>query len=683
MTKHIAIIQGHSGPRGDHFGHALAGSYAKGAEEAGREVNGFCGDGAIRESLIGVVEAGEAGRKKWLEKMRARAQRRIGCRRQEAMEKKFFLDYLLRPHWRTLAIAFVAIIFEGLADLLEPWPIKIVLDYVIGSKHPPQWLAGLMTSDFGADKLAILNLAVAAVVVFAVAGAASHYTEKYLTTKVGQEVMCDLRRTVYHHIQRLSLSFYDRSRVGDLISRVTVDIDAIQDFVSSALLGIVVDALKLAGMVALMFYLNWRFTLIALLVAPVLFMEVYSLTRRIKSATRDLRKKESEIVSVVEESLSSIRVVKAFAREDYEEKRLDRESRASMEMALRARSVKARLAPVVEVIVAAGTAIVLWYGARLALAGELTAGDLVIFLLYLGKLYKPMRDLSKMADVVSKAMIGAERIKEVIQTERDARDLPGARPAPAFKGGVTFDQVTFGYDDDRPVLKDVSLTIKPGQFVALVGPTGGGKSTLAGPSPRFYDPQSGQVKIDGTDVRSFTVKSLRQQISFVLQETLLFHAPVWQNIAYGKPEATREEIIRAAKLANADEFIERMPQGYDTVIGERGATLSGGQRQRIAIARAIIRDSPILILDEPSSGLDAASEELVFEALGRLTRDKTAIVIAHRLTTVRKADAIFVLQDGVVVESGAHNELLARGGLYAHLYEIQFKDKAEAGAGCI
>jgi ATP-binding cassette, subfamily B, bacterial len=598
------------------------------------------------------------------------------------MERKFFIDYLLRPHWPALVVAFVAIIFEGFADLLEPWPIKIVLDYVIGSKRPPQWLAGVVNSSFGTDKLAILNLAVAAVVVFAVAGAVSHYTEKYLTTKVGQEVMCDLRRAVYHHIQRLSLSFYDRSRVGDLISRVTVDIDAIQEFVSSALLGMVVDALKLAGMVALMFYLNWRFTLIALLVAPVLFVEVYSLTRRIKSAARDLRKKESEIVSVVEESLSSIRVVKAFAREDYEEKRLDRESRASMEIALRARRVKARLSPVVDVIVAVGTAIVLWYGARLAIAGELTAGALVVFLLYLGKMYKPMRDLSKMADVVSKAMVGAERIREVIQTEHEARDLPGARPAPKFKGEVTFDRVTFGYQDERPVLKDVTLTIKPGQFVALVGPTGGGKSTLAGLIPRFYDPQSGLVKIDGTDVRNFTVKSLRQQISFVLQETLLFHAPVWQNIAYGKPEAMREEIIRAAKLANADEFIERMPQGYDTVIGERGATLSGGQRQRIAIARAIIRDSPILILDEPSSGLDAASEELVFEALGRLTRDKTAIVIAHRLTTVRKADVIFVLKDGVVVESGAHDELLARGGLYAHLYEIQFSDKAAAGAGC-
>jgi subfamily B ATP-binding cassette protein MsbA len=278
-------------------------------------------------------------------------------------------------------------------------------------------------------------------------------------------------------------------------------------------------------------------------------------------------------------------------------------------------------------------------------------------------------------------MVGAERIKEVIQTEREACDLLGARPAPKFKGEVTFDRVTFGYDDERPVLKDVSLTIKPRQFVALVGPTGGGKSTLAGLIPRFYDPQSGRVKIDGTDVRSFTVKSLRQQISFVLQETLLFHAPVWQNIAYGKPEATREEIVRAAKLANADEFIERMSQGYDTVIGERSATLSGGQRQRIAIARAIIRDSPILILDEPSSGLDAASEELVFEALSRLTWDKTAIVIAHRLTTVRKADAIFVLQDGVVVESGVHDELLARGGLYARLHEIQFSEKAAVGAG--
>jgi subfamily B ATP-binding cassette protein MsbA len=488
--------------------------------------------------------------------------------------------------------------------------------------------------------------------------------------------MCDLRHALYHHIQRLSLSFYDRNKVGDLISRVTGDVDAIQDFVSSAMLGIFVDVLKLTGMIAAMFYLNWHFTLLALLVAPILFLEVYSLTRRIKRAAREVRKKESEIVSVVEESLSSIRVVKAFAREDYEEERLDEQTRASMEMALRARSIKARLAPIVDIIVAIGTGIVLWYGARLVLEGELSPGALVVFLLYIEKMYKPMRDLSKMSDTVSKALVGAERIKEIIQTEREVRDLPGARPAPRFKGEIEFDRVCFGYQPDRPVLKDVSLVVRPGQFVALVGPTGGGKSTLTSLIPRFYDPQSGLVKIDGADVRSFTVKSLRQQISFVLQETLLFRAPVWQNIAYGKPRATMDEIIRAAKLANADEFIERMPQGYDTMIGERGVTLSGGQRQRIAIARAIIRDSPILILDEPGTGLDASSEELVIEALDRLMEGKTTIVIAHRLETIRKADVIFALKDGVVVESGTHQELLARGGLYAQFHEIQFRDEA-------
>ncbi|HEY7547224.1 MAG TPA: ABC transporter ATP-binding protein [Blastocatellia bacterium] len=592
------------------------------------------------------------------------------------MGKRFFIDHILRPHWRLLGIALLAVIFEGVADLLDPWPIKIVLDYVIGSRPMPEWIAGFINAIFGENKSATLIFAVIAVVIIAVVGAVATYTEKYITTKVGQEVMCDLRHALYHHIQRLSLSFYDRNKVGDLISRVTGDVDAIQDFVSSAMLGIFVDVLKLTGMIAAMFYLNWHFTLLALLVAPILFLEVYSLTRRIKRAAREVRKKESEIVSVVEESLSSIRVVKAFAREDYEEERLDEQTRASMEMALRARSIKARLAPIVDIIVAIGTGIVLWYGARLVLEGELSPGALVVFLLYIEKMYKPMRDLSKMSDTVSKALVGAERIKEIIQTEREVRDLPGARPAPRFKGEIEFDRVCFGYQPDRPVLKDVSLVVRPGQFVALVGPTGGGKSTLTSLIPRFYDPQSGLVKIDGADVRSFTVKSLRQQISFVLQETLLFRAPVWQNIAYGKPRATMDEIIRAAKLANADEFIERMPQGYDTMIGERGVTLSGGQRQRIAIARAIIRDSPILILDEPGTGLDASSEELVIEALDRLMEGKTTIVIAHRLETIRKADVIFALKDGVVVESGTHQELLARGGLYAQFHEIQFRDEA-------
>jgi subfamily B ATP-binding cassette protein MsbA len=316
---------------------------------------------------------------------------------------------------------------------------------------------------------------------------------------------------------------------------------------------------------------------------------------------------------------------------------------------------------------------VLWYGVHLVLTGVMTAGSLLVFLLYLGKMYKPMRELSKMTDTLSKTAVGYERIQEVLETERDVRDLRGARPAANFKGAIAFSHVEFGYAKDDQILQDVDFKIEPGQIAAFVGPTGAGKTTIASLVARFYDPVSGQVTIDGQDIRRYKLKTLRRQISFVLQETLLFRAPVWQNIAYGRPEASRAEIIEAAKLASADEFIVRMPEGYDTMVGERGMTLSGGQRQRIAIARAIIRQAPILILDEPSSGLDAASEEVVFESLGRLMEGKTAIVIAHRLATVRRADVIFVLDKGKIVERGTHEELIIRGGLYAQLYEIQFK----------
>jgi subfamily B ATP-binding cassette protein MsbA len=486
--------------------------------------------------------------------------------------------------------------------------------------------------------------------------------------------MHDLRRSVYHHVQRLSLSFHDKGRTGDLISRITSDIDAIQDFISQALLGIVVNVLTLFGMLAVMFYLNWRFTLIALSVAPPLFVVVYTYTRRIKQASRAVRKKESEIVSVAQEVLSSIRVVKAFAREDYEQERFERQSLESVETALQARSLKAKLAPVVQVIVAVGTSLVLWYGTRLVLAGELSTGSLLVFLIYLGKMYKPMRELSKMADTVSKTAVGFERVREVIDMEREVKNVKGARPAPRFQGDIEFAHVDFGYSPDSLTLRDVNFRIKPGQVAAFVGPTGAGKTTIASLVARFYDPTRGEVRIDGHDIRSYRLKSLRQQIAFVLQESVLFRAPIWQNIAYGKPEASRAEIIAAAKLANADEFIVQMPEGYDTMVGERGATLSGGQRQRIAIARAIIRNAPILILDEPTSDLDAASEELVFDALGRLMEGRTSMVIAHRLTTVRKADVIFVLDKGSIVEQGTHDQLLKQGGLYAELHEIQFHE---------
>jgi subfamily B ATP-binding cassette protein MsbA len=444
-------------------------------------------------------------------------------------------------------------------------------------------------------------------------------------------------------------------------------------------LDVAVDLLTLAGMIVVMLWLNWHFTLIAMEVAPLLFVEVYTLTRRIKKGTRAIRKKEGEIMSVVQESLTAIRLVKAFAREDYEENRLKKETLESIDMTLRARKIKARLSPVVDMIVAGGTCVVLWYGARLVVTGDLTSGALVVFLFYLGKMYKPMRDLSKMADTVSKSIVGMERVTEIIKTKDEVIDLPRARRAPPFCGQIDFDHVSFGYVDDQPVLNDLTFRISPGQFVALVGPTGGGKSTIIGLIPRFYDPTAGTVRIDGTDVRAFTMKSLREQMSFVLQETLLFNASIWQNIAYGKPDATRQEIVRAARLANADEFIQKLPKGYNTIVSQRGGSLSGGQRQRIAIARAIIRDSPILILDEPTTGLDAASEHLVMQAIDRLTEGKTSIVIAHRLSTISRADVIFVIKEGKIVETGCHQELKALGGLYATLCALQLRDEILPG----
>ena len=588
------------------------------------------------------------------------------------MQKKIRITDLLYPHWGTLSLAFIAVLGESITDLLEPWPLKIVFDHVFGSKKMPDWLATI-TAPIGSDKFSILNFAVLAVIVIAVFGAISSYFEKYLTTSVGQWVMHDLRRVLYSHIQRLSLSYHDQKRTGDLISRCTTDIDAVQSLISQVMLGMLVNVLTLTGMMLVMLYLNWAFTVIALLVAPALFFVVYHYTHRIKNASRALRRQEGEVVSVLEEVLSSIRVVKAFAREDYEQKRFERESRESVERALRARNFKAKLPPIVEIIVAAGTCLVLWYGARLVLAGSLTGGELLVFLLYLGKMYKPMRELSKMTDTISKADIGWERIREVLENESRVRDFPGARRAPRFKGRIEFEHVRFAYNGNGAVLEDLTFDIKPGQMVALVGPTGAGKTTIVSLLPRFYELNGGFIRIDGTDIRKFKQKSLREQISFVLQETLLFRATVAQNIAYGKPQATHEEIVRAAHLANADEFIDRMSDGYETMIGERGVTLSGGQRQRITIARAIIRDSPILILDEPSAGLDAESEKLVFDALENLMQGKTSIVIAHRLATVRRADVIFVVDGGRVVEKGSHEELLTRGGLYSHLYTLQFK----------
>ncbi|HEY6972605.1 MAG TPA: ABC transporter ATP-binding protein [Candidatus Angelobacter sp.] len=595
----------------------------------------------------------------------------------EELENHFSLRSLLQPHWKALTIGLLAVGAETAAGLLEPWPLKVVFDSVLHTKKSPDWLSGVIISFIGQDTLRVLKFAAIAVILIAAIGAIGTYVEKKTITEVGQRVMHALRRSFYWHIQRLSMSYHDNKRTGEVISTVTTDIDSIQSAITSGILDFLYYSLTLLGMIAVMLYLDWRFTLIALSVLPALIMVVYTFTRRIKKASRAVRKKEAEIVSTLQEVLSSIRIVKAFAREEYEQEKFEAESSESVDLALKARNIKARLTPAVDIIVASGTALVLWFGARQVLEGLLTPGVLVVFFLYLGKMYKPMRELSKMTDTYSKAIVGFDRIKDFLAIDLQVKDVPDAVAAPPFTGAIEFEHINFAYVPQHPVLKDINLKVKPGQVAALVGPTGCGKSTLISLIPRFYDPQSGAIKIDGVDVRRYERRTVRSQMSFVLQETLLFRATIWQNIAYGKPEATREEIIRAAELANADEFIRQLSQGYDTMVGERGVTLSGGQRQRIAIARAIIRNSPILILDEPSTGLDAASEKLVLEALERLMETRTTIIVAHRLATVQNANVIFVLQDGVIRERGTHQELLAANGLYADFYALQSRKEEE------
>ena len=413
----------------------------------------------------------------------------------ESRGKAVQIGDLLKPHWLALGLGLLAALGEAITNVLEPWPLKLVLDNVLQAKPVHGWMNRLILSTVGSNGLAVLKFAVIAVFVIAVADAICSYAQKYLTTSVGQWVMHDLRRTLYSHIQRLSLAYHDQKQTGDLISRITSDIDAIQNFIASGLLGVLVDALTLLGMVAYMFYLNWRFTLVALSVAPVLFGIVFSYTRRIKQATREVRKKEGEMVSIVQEVLSSIHVVRAFGQEEYEQRRLEEQSMDSVEAALRARSLKARLLPIVEIIIAVGTCLVVWFGARMVLTGTLSVGALIIFIFYLEKMYKPMQDLSKMTDTFSRAAAGYERIREVLDTDNQIKDARGASPAPRFQGGIEFEHVRFAYQPESLVLKDVSFTIDPGRVAALVGPTGAGKSTIISLIARFYEPCSGKVKI--------------------------------------------------------------------------------------------------------------------------------------------------------------------------------------------
>ncbi len=590
------------------------------------------------------------------------------------------IRHLLRPYRGKLLIVLAAMLVETAMSLASPWPLKIIIDNVVGSHKLPHLLDEIVRPmlDKG-NKLQVAGLAALAFVLIALFGALASYIDNYYTESVGQWVAHDLRMRTYQHLQRLSLGYYNTHQTGTLLSTITTDIQTIQGFASSSTLDILIDMLTIVSMLGLMFWLNWDFTLIALAVTPFLLFFITRFKKAVKKATHQVRKEQAEIVAVVQQGLESMQVIEAFGRQDMEQEALAEVSHATVSAALQARKVKSLLSPIVTIATAFITAIVLWRGAALILRDVMTIGALTVYLSYLSKFFKPVKDLATTTNAIAQAAVGVERVQAILETDTILPERDDAFEPRFLKGDIAFDHVGFGYSADNPVLKDVSFKIDPGQMVGIVGPTGSGKSTVVSLIPRFYDPQKGSVKIDGRDVRDYKVNPLREQIGYVLQDTVLFRGTILENIAFGRPKATREEIVDAARLANADEFIQRMPKGYDTMVGERGSTLSGGQRQRIGIARVMVRNSPILLLDEPTAALDSESEKLVIEALERLMKGRTVITIAHRLSTIRDADKIIVINGGVVAESGNHDQLMALNGIYAALHRTQF-DSAAAKA---
>ena len=583
---------------------------------------------------------------------------------------------LLRPHWIQLCLATLAMMLEAFLGVFRPWPLKVVIDRVLSQRPSRVPFLHVWLDNAPFTRMQILYGACGATVAIALlAGVLAYYYTKAMGS-VGQHYVFGLRRDLFAHLQRLSLRFHDKQRTGDLTIRLTSDIKEIQGLITSGVASLATDVCALVGMLALMLWVNWKFALVSLWLSPFLFVMVFLNKRRIKAASRKARKSTGKLAALAQETLASIRIVQGLAQEDRVDGLFQVHSENHHQASLDLVRYQARITPLMDTIATLGVTVVIWYGATKVLAGELTTGDVVLFFAYVSSMYSPMKGLARFSVDLDKATVAAERIAEVMLIRSDVADREGARKVSHLVGRIEFRDVSFAYEPGQPVLSRVNLAIAPGEKVAIVGATGAGKSTLVSLIPRFYDPSAGEVQIDGEDIRNYALQGLREQISLVLQDSLLFNGSVRENIAFGCPGASDEHIVAAAVTANADEFIQRLPDGYETLIAERGTTLSGGQKQRIAIARAILRDAPILLLDEPTSSLDSSSEQVVMEALERAAQRRTTLIIAHRLSTARLADRIVVLDRGRIVEEGSHFELLARKGKYAQFYHLQMMTEA-------
>ena len=557
-----------------------------------------------------------------------------------------------------LIFAKICTIMAAAGNLYIPWIIKDMIDEVLADKN------GTM-----------LNWIAASIIAIFVVRGLFWYGQNYLMSYVGQSVIIDIRAAVFKKLQRLSVSFYDKNKTGTIMSYVTNDVNALQSAMVENTIEMITEGFILIGSVVAMIYLDWRLTLFTVCTFPVVlwFMEFFG--KKIRKTGGRIQECTADITSVLQESVASARVIKSFVREDYEVDRFDVENRANFRANMKNAQLMATLTPVVELVAAIGVTMIIWYGGNNVINGTITAGSLVAFLTYAVNISNPIKRLTRVIGNIQKALAAAQRVFMIIDMPEEIAESRDAKQLSEVSGKVEFQNVSFAYDDKGNVITDLSFSVKPGEVIAIVGPSGAGKSTIANLLPRFYDVNKGDIKIDGHSVREVTLDSLREQVGIVPQETMLFNGSVYNNILYGRLDATKEEIEAAAKAANAHDFIMQLTDGYETKLGDRGVNLSGGQRQRIAIARAILKNPRILILDEATSALDTESERVVQEALDRLMVGRTSFVIAHRLSTVKNADKILVLEKGNLVESGTHDELLALDGLYAHLYKIQYRNK--------